>query len=157
MNSQLVEAWHMSNEANLYLLAQTAEEYLADRYAGRTRSVAAQFAHIHNVRMRWLGVMSRKSPKDVASFAKGAQPSSSELREALQASAELIAEMLGQAEAEGKVSNWKGSPASFLAYLVAHEAHHRALAMVAMRIAGHKPSQEVVYGQWDWGKLRKLG
>ena len=51
---------------------------------------------------------------------------------------------------------WKGPPASFLCYLVAHEAHHRGLAMVAMRQCGRKLPQEVVYGQWDWGKKRSM-
>lgn len=50
------------------------------------------------------------------------------------------------------MKGWKGAPATFLAYVIAHEAHHRGLAMVAMRVAGHKLPKEVVYGQWDWGK-----
>ncbi|MFQ5638504.1 MAG: hypothetical protein ACE5IR_10970 [bacterium] len=54
MKSQLVEAWRMNNEANLYLLDNIASEYLEDSYSARTRTVAAQFAHIHNVRLRWL-------------------------------------------------------------------------------------------------------
>ncbi len=54
MGSQLVEAWRMSNEANLYLLGEIPDAYLEDRYAARTRTVAAQFAHMHNVRIRWL-------------------------------------------------------------------------------------------------------
>ena len=54
MESQLVEAWRMGNEANLFLLDNIAEEHLADRYSARTRTVAAQFVHMHNVRLRWL-------------------------------------------------------------------------------------------------------
>ena len=42
----------MSNEANPYLLGQLPKESLEDRYAPRTRTVAAQFAHMHNVRLR---------------------------------------------------------------------------------------------------------
>ncbi len=40
--------------------------------------------------------------------------------------------------------------------MVAHEAHHRGLAMVAMRLAGRALSKELVYGQWDWGKRMSL-
>ena len=43
MESQLVEAWRMSNEVNLYLLDQLPDDYLEDRYAARTRTVGAQF------------------------------------------------------------------------------------------------------------------
>ncbi|MFQ5633622.1 MAG: hypothetical protein ACE5I1_33065 [bacterium] len=32
-------------------------------------------------------------------------------------------------------------------------AHHRGLAMAAMRISGHKLPNDIVFGQWQWGKL----
>jgi uncharacterized damage-inducible protein DinB len=60
--------------------------------------------------------------------------------------------LLRDAIASGRVAGWRGPPATFLAYLVAHEAHHRGLAIVALRAAGHRLPTEVVYGLWDWGK-----
>lgn len=156
MKSQLVEAWCMSNEVNLYLLDSISDEYLQDRYAKRTRTVAAQFAHMHNVRLRWLNHSAPKLVDKLESFPKGAQPSRAELKEALKASEEVIARYLEECEAAGDVKYWSGPPATFLSYLVAHEAHHRGLAMVAMRISGRKLPQEVIYGQWQWGKKRNL-
>jgi len=156
MISQLVEAWRMSNEANLYLLDNITDEYLEDSYTARTRTVAAQFAHIHNVRLRWLNHAAPNQVGEVESFPKGAQPTKEELKEALQASEEVIAWFLEECEAAGRVKKWNGSPATFLGYMIAHEAHHRGLAMVAMRISGHKLPPEVVYGQWQWGKKRNL-
>lgn len=156
MKSQLVEAWCMSNEVNLYLLDSISDEYLKDSYAKRTRTVAAQFAHMHYVRLRWLNHAATKLVGKVESFPKGAQPTKAELKNALQASEEVIARFLEECEASGEVKCWNGSPASFLSYLVAHEAHHRGLAMVAMRISRRKLPQEVIYGQWQWGKKRNL-
>ncbi len=156
MISQLVEAWRMSNEANLYLLDNITDEYLEDSYTARTRTVAAQFAHIHNVRLRWLNHAAPNLVGEVESFPKGAQPTKEELKEALQSSEEIIAWFLEECEATGNVKKWNGSPATFLGYMIAHEAHHRGLAMVAMRISGHKLPLEVVYGQWQWGKKRNL-
>ncbi|MCH7773827.1 MAG: DinB family protein [Bacteroidetes bacterium] len=156
MKSQLVEAWCMSNEVNLYLLDSISDEYLQDRYAKRTRTVAAQFAHMHNVRLRWLKHADPELVGEVKSFPRGAQPTKKELREALQASEQIIAQFLEKCEATGKVKKWNGSPATFLGYFIAHEAHHRGLAMVAMRISRHKLPQEVVYGQWQWGKKGNL-
>jgi len=156
MRSQLVEAWRMSSEVNSYLLDNIEEQYLDDRYSARTRTVRAQFAHIHNVRLRWLNHADVELVGEVKSFPKGAQPTKKELREALQASEQIIAQFLEKCEATGEVKKWNGSPATFLGYLVAHEAHHRGLAMVAMRISRHKLPQEVVYGQWQWGKRRNL-
>lgn len=152
MESQLVEAWLMSNEANVYLLGNIPSAYLSDRYSARTRTVAAQFAHMHNVRVRWIEQLAPKNIGSIKGFPKGAEPSKTELQRALRASEKVVATFLRDADAAGKVKSWKGSPATFLAYLVAHEAHHRGLAIVAMRIAGHKIPQEVIYGQWDWGK-----
>lgn len=156
MESQLIEAWQMSNEANFYLLENIAEDYLQDSYTPRTRSVAAQFAHIHNVRLRWLNHAAPKLVGGIQSFLKGAQPTKEELKQALQASQPIVARFLEECESSGKVKSWNGSPATFLSYMVAHEAHHRALAIVALRICGHKLPSEVIYGQWDWGKKRSL-
>jgi uncharacterized damage-inducible protein DinB len=142
----------MSNEANLYLLANIPSAYMKDRYASRTRSVASQFAHMHNVRTRWMQGMAPKLAAGLEAFPKGAEPSKAELQRALRASEKVVASFLDEADATGRVKSWKGSPATFLSYLVAHEAHHRGLAMVAMRMAGRKLPPKVVYGQWDWGK-----
>ena len=152
MGSQLVEAWRMSNEANLFLLAQIPKAYLEDRYAPRTRTVAAQFAHMHNVRLRWVQHSAPKLVGKPASFPRAAQPNKTELKRALVASSKIVARYLEDCDTEGKVKRWNGSPATVLGYLIAHEAQHRGLAMVAMRIAGRKLPQEVVYGQWKWGK-----
>ena len=138
------------------MLDSISDEYLKDSYAKRTRTVAAQFAHMHNVRLRWLNHAATKLVGKVESFPKGAQPTKAELKNALQASEEVIARFLEECEASGEVKYWNGSPATFLSYLVAHEAHHRGLAMVAMRISRRKLPQEVIDGQWQWGKKRNL-
>ena len=69
-----------------------AEECLEDRYSARTRTVAAQFAHMHNVRLRCLKHAAPKLIGDVESFLKGAQPSKQELRQALETSEALMAQ-----------------------------------------------------------------
>jgi len=156
MESQLIEAWQMSNEANHYLLENIAEDYLKDSYTPRTRTVAAQFAHVHNVRLRWLNHAAAKLVGDVQSFPKSAQPTKEELQKALRDSEVIVTRFLEECESSGKVKSWNGSPATFLGYMIAHEAHHRALTIVALRISGHKLPSEVIYGQWDWGKKRSL-
>ncbi len=52
----------------------------------------------------------------------------------MKASEEVIAQYLEECEAAGDVKYWSGPPATFLSYLVAHEAHHRGLAMVATAV-----------------------
>ena len=152
MTSPLVAAWSMSNEANLFLLKHIKPAWLGDRYGARTRTVAAQFSHMHNVRVWWLEVMAKPLAEGLEAFPRGAEPDKTELRKALVASEKGVAKLFAGADPEGGLKQWNGPPATFLGYLVAHEGHHRGLAMVALRAAGRKPGTEVVQGQWDWGK-----
>ena len=146
----------MSNEANLFLLDSLPVAYLKDSYAPRTRTVATQFAHIHNVRVRWLTYADRKVVGAAKGFTRGAQPTKAQLKKALQQSEKIVTRFLKQCESSEAVKNWNGPPATFLGYLIAHEAHHRGLALAAVRVAGHKLPKEVVYGLWDWGKKSSL-
>jgi uncharacterized damage-inducible protein DinB len=51
---QLLDTWVIHNRIHLYLLDAIAPEALEGVSASKGRSVAAQFAHIHNVRLMWL-------------------------------------------------------------------------------------------------------
>ena len=152
--SDLTLTWKMSNEANLFLLQKLTSEGLQAAYGKRTRTVAEQFAHMHAVRIRWLKASAPKLAEGLAPLDKRARLGKRELKRALKQSEGPIARFLEISEESGKVKNWKGPPASFLGYLVAHEAHHRGLVLVALRAAGHRVEQDVVYGLWDWGKKR---
>ena len=150
--SDLIAAWEMSNESNLFLLDAIDEDYLSDRYAPRVRIVGAQFAHMHNVRGRWLSHAAPALGAEVAVFPRGVELTIADLKSALVNSGDVISKFLEQCESTGKVPAWKGPPATFLGYLIAHEAHHRGLVMASLRVSGHKMPEEVVYGLWDWGK-----
>jgi len=156
MASDLVEAWKMGNEVNLFLIDRLDAACLKDRYSPRTRTVAAQMAHIHNVRLRWIEHAAPELAGGAKRFPRGAEPTRAQLTRALRASSTAVERFLEASEETGRVKQWKGSPATFLGYLVAHEAHHRGLAMVAMRLSGRKLPRELVYGLWDWGKKRSL-
>ncbi len=54
MLAQLIETWSIHDRINLYLLAAVAPESLTAISASKGRSVGAQFAHMHNVRLTWL-------------------------------------------------------------------------------------------------------
>jgi uncharacterized damage-inducible protein DinB len=150
MPSDLAQAWQKNNELNLFLLDAIPEGALEDRYADRTRTIAAQFAHIHGVRLAWLKAGDPEMVRGLIKFTRGTEPGREELRVALTASADAMTVHIERGEAAGRVRGWQGSPSTFLGYFLAHEAHHRGLIMVALRLSGHRPPQEVVYGLWDW-------
>ncbi len=105
MASPLVEAWDMSNEANLFLLEGIPAEALQDRYSPRTRTVAAQFVHMHNVRLRWLQEAAPALAAKAKPFEKESEPTQRELKTALEASARLVARFLEESDAAGKVKS----------------------------------------------------
>ena len=54
LEQQLIETWNIHNRINLYVLDAIAPEALTGVSASKGRSVAEQFAHMHNVRLSWL-------------------------------------------------------------------------------------------------------
>jgi uncharacterized damage-inducible protein DinB len=154
MKSPLAKAWRVNGALDLRLLAAMPEKALGDRFSPRTRTVAAQFAHIHNVRAYHLDKRAPAAGSGIRAFPRGAEPTRKELVKALRASESAIAELLEKAEADGKVKGWPGPPAVFLGYLVSHESHHRGQILVSLRVSGTEIPREAAYGLWDdWRKL----
>lgn len=94
----------------------------------------------------------REHVGDLQSFPRGAQPGKRELRGTLRASENALARLFEDAEAAGKVKSFAGSPATYLGYFIAHEAHHRGLVLVSLRLSGTKLPKEITYGIWYWRK-----
>jgi uncharacterized damage-inducible protein DinB len=149
----LIETWLMSHEVNRYLLGNIPEDALGHAYDKRTRTVRQQFMHIHNVRLMWLKVAAPQMMGSLTSFDMESEPGLQEISSSLDVSAEVMERFLAESEAKGKVKGWKQSPMSFVGYLVAHEAHHRGLAIVCLRAGGVKLDKKEGFGMWEWGKL----
>jgi uncharacterized damage-inducible protein DinB len=52
---------------------------------------------------------------------------------------------------DGRIPGFKPDAASFLAYLFAHDAHHRGQVCMLARLAGHPLSKSAGFGLWEWG------
>lgn len=153
MKSDLLETWKRCNSVNFLMLEAIPSKAFGDQYSTRTRTVASQFAHMHNIRLYHLDKRSDGLGTGLKSFPRGAQPTKKELQVALKASEKAMAGFFEACEENGKVKSWKGSPSTFLGYLIAHEAHHRGLVTVSLRMSGTKIPAEIVYGIWAaWNK-----
>ncbi|MCZ6767342.1 MAG: hypothetical protein O7D32_10480 [bacterium] len=150
MSDEILEAWRVNNRMNFLLLDAIPAKALEARYSPRTRSVASQFAHVHNNRVYHLEKRGPNGIGSLESFPRGAQPGKRELRAALKASEKAIADMFDVSGKTGKIRGWKDAPTTYLGYFIAHEAHHRALALVALRLSGTKLPKDVTYGIWYW-------
>jgi len=151
MAAELLETWRIAARITLYLLDGIDDAQLVAQSGARGRSVAAQFAHIHNVRLMWLKSDAPELLVGLEKFEPRVVPERAALREALERSGDAVEAMLARALESGKLRGFKPHPVAFLGYLIAHEAHHRGQVAQALRIAGLPLDRTVSYGLWEWG------
>lgn len=153
MASDILETWRRNNVANFLMLDAIPAKAFDNQYSTHTRTVASQFAHMHNVRLYQLGRRVKTLPQGLETYGRGATPKKKDVRASLKESEKAMASFLVDCEEAGKVKSWKGGPVTFLGYLLAHEAHHRGLINVSLRLSGTKIPDEIVYGIWQsWNK-----
>lgn len=74
-----------------------------------------------------------------------------DIHAALTLSGQGMEQLLQHRAARTRPDRW--SLATFLAYAIAHEAHHRSQIEIALRLGGHEPDDKDLYALWDWTKL----
>ena len=148
----LADTFLLNNRVNLRLLDALTGEQLAHVPTPRARSIADQFAHLHNVRVMWLEVVAPAAAKALQKIDKGAGTKVG-LRTALEASAEALAAVIAEAEQSGKMRGYKRGATAFCGYVLAHEGHHRGQIIVHLKHAKMPVDKSVGYGIWEWEKI----
>ncbi|HKQ86321.1 MAG TPA: DinB family protein [Candidatus Acidoferrales bacterium] len=148
----LVDSWHLNNRVNLLLLGHLSEAQLASLADPRTRSIADQFAHLHNVRILWLAHALPQAVAALPKIEKGAATKLS-LQKALNASAKAVAEVFAEAEKTGKLKGSKRGPLVFFGYLLAHEAHHRGQIILHLKYANVPIDKTFGFSLWEWQNI----
>ena len=151
-HAQLLETWDIHNRVNLYVLDAVEPEHLGDAAASKGRNVGEQFAHIHNVRLLWLKQAAPELADTSAKIEKGDAADKQLLRRSLEESGRGVGALLAKAlESGGRVKGFKPHAAAFLGYLIAHEAHHRSQAILALKESKHPLGKKTLFGMWEWG------
>ncbi len=151
LEEQFLDAWRINNRINLYLLEAVAPEALANVSASRGRTVAEQFAHLHNVRLMWLKAAAPEVLEGIGTLEKKDLADRDAIASALERSGEGIARLLILGLETGRVKGFKPHVAAFNSYIVAHEAHHRGQIMLTLKQSGYKLDKKVAFGLWEWG------
>jgi uncharacterized damage-inducible protein DinB len=147
----LLHAWATNNRIDTYLIENLPDEaWRAAPLNGKGRDIASIFAHIHNVRLMWLKAVDKTAalPPKLDGATCGKPDTAAALCESEQA---LDAVLRTALSTDGKIPGFKPDAASFLAYLFAHDAHHRGQVCMLARQLGHPIPKSAGFGLWEWG------
>jgi uncharacterized damage-inducible protein DinB len=147
----LLNAFQINDRINRYLIENLPlDAWNAKPPEGKGRTVAANIAHIHNVRVMWL-----KAAKagDVPEQLDRVTVTPEQARRGLESSGKaLIATITESLKGSGRIRNFRPDVAGFVGYLIAHDAHHRGQITMLARQLGHPLPQKAMFGMWEWGK-----
>lgn len=158
MQDQLIDSWAINNRINLYLLEAVPDAALHSAPTGlKGREVSGLFAHIHNARLLWLEVSAPKLLETVSKIPLKTKVDRERvdralLQQSLGQSGEAMAALFRDGIEKGKIKEGKPHVIGFFSYFIAHESYHRAEICMTLTEAGYPLPDEVLYGQWEWGK-----
>jgi uncharacterized damage-inducible protein DinB len=160
----LLETFAVNERLNQLLLEHLDPRVWQAKPPGRKgRTIGAIFAHVHNIRSKWLR-LSAPHLKLPARLDRR-RLTQKQARAALAQSAARLTEMLVEAleGLEGRVKKFRRdgwarpwpAGAAMVAYMISHEAHHRGQVCMLAHQLGFRLPVKAAYTIWKWEKLWK--
>lgn len=146
----LIESWRINQQSNLQLLDLIPEAHLADSYGVRTRNVSRTWAHLHHIRLQWLGAADMDQAEGLERIARAEGKTIAGLKGHLEKSAAAMEAFLEKGIQTNEIPGFKGNPTVFVSYMIAHEAHHRGQIIVSLRLGGHLLGADGIHSLWNW-------
>jgi len=160
----LLETYAVNERMNQLILEQLAPQAWRAKPPGRNvRTIAAIFAHMHNVRRKWVRLSAPylKLPPQLDRSRSTRRQAGIALRQSARCCSRMLADAL--AATDGRVSQflrdgwskpWPPGAAMF-GYMIVHESHHRGQVCMLAHQLGYPLPGKAGYQMWMWEKLWK--
>ena len=130
---------------------------------GKVRTIAAIFAHMHNVRCKWIRLTAPhlKVPRQLDRAYATPRQASAALAHSADRCMAMLDEALGDSRGrvdkflrDGWARPWPVGP-EMLYYMLSHEAHHRGQVCMLAHQLGFPLPDKATSAMWNWEKLWK--
>ena len=159
----LLESYAVNERMNQLVLEHLDPRAWRAKPPGRNaRTIAAIFAHMHNIRRKWLRLSAPhlKLPAPLDRTRSTQKQTRMAFEESAERCSEMLAEAFGRAGRvkkflrDGWARPWPAGAAMF-AYMVMHDAHHRGQVCMLAHQLGFPLQNKAAYGLWAWERLSK--
>lgn len=156
----LIETYAVNERMNQVLLEHLDPRLWRAKAPGRNaRTIAAIFAHVHNIRRKWLRLSAPhlKLPPELDRTRCTMQQARSALAESARRCEEMLRSALISAgikefRRDGWARPWPPG-AAMVVYMISHDTHHRGqVCMLAHQLGAPLPAK-VGGALWNWEKL----
>jgi uncharacterized damage-inducible protein DinB len=164
LHQEMAQAYIVNDRMNQLLLEHLdAWAWRAKLPGQKGRTIADIFAHVHNIRRKWLRLSTPhlKLPAQLDRRRCTQKQARAALAESALRCSEMLAEALtvpqGRVQSflrDGWTRPWRPGAAMF-AYMISHDAHHRGQACMLAHQLGFRLPIAAGYGMWGWEKLWK--
>lgn len=160
----LLEAYAVNDRMNRLIFEPLDARAWRAKPPGRNaRTIAVIFAHVHNIRRKWLRLSAPhiKPPPQLDRTRSTLRQASAALEKTALRCSQMLAEALGgsgsrvgQFRRDGWARPWPTGTA-MVVYMIQHEAHHRGQICMLAHQLGFPLPNKVISGMWNWEKLWK--
>jgi uncharacterized damage-inducible protein DinB len=167
LRTVLLETYAANDAMNQLLLSRLDTRAWRAEPPGQKRSgrtIAAIFAHLHNVRVRWLrnSAPHLKRPAMLDPYRCTMKQAAAAHRKSAAACLRMLTDALSSGAQrrvtkyvrDGYVPAWPAG-ATMFAYMFSHEAHHRGQIVMLAHQLGHRLPVDAAAGIWWWDKIWK--